>query len=47
MVDSPSLDDQLLSGGLLAERNAGDNAAPLSVSEISGSLKRVVEDRFG
>lgn len=34
-------------GGLLAESGAGDNAAPLSVSEISGSLKRVVEDRFG
>ena len=26
---------------------AGDNAAPLSVSELSASLKRVVEDRFG
>lgn len=34
-------------GGLLAESGAGDNAAPLSVSEISNSLKRVVEDRFG
>ena len=26
---------------------AGDNAAALSVSEISASLKRMVEDRFG
>ncbi|MEP3226107.1 MAG: exodeoxyribonuclease VII large subunit [Parasphingorhabdus sp.] len=42
MNDSLSLDAKLL-----AESGAGDNAAPLSVSEISGSLKRVVEDRFG
>lgn len=47
MNDSSSLDDKLLRGGLLAESGQGDNAAPLSVSEISGSLKRVVEDRFG
>ena len=47
MDDSLSLDEKLLGGGLLAESGAGDNAAPLSVSEISGSLKRVVEDRFG
>lgn len=33
--------------GLLAETRPGDNAAPLTVSEISGSLKRMVEDRFG
>ncbi len=42
MNDSLSLDAKLL-----AESGEGDNAAPLSVSEISGSLKRVVEDRFG
>ncbi|MEP2103338.1 MAG: exodeoxyribonuclease VII large subunit [Parasphingorhabdus sp.] len=42
MDDSLSLDAKLL-----AESGAGDNAAPLSVSEISGTLKRVVEDRFG
>ncbi|QJB69114.1 exodeoxyribonuclease VII large subunit [Parasphingorhabdus halotolerans] len=42
MDDSLSLDAKLL-----AETNQGDNAPPLSVSEISGSLKRVVEDRFG
>lgn len=38
--------------GLVAKDSAGDNApgsnnAPLSVSEISAALKRVVEDRFG
>jgi len=35
------------SGGLLAREKAGDNAAPLSISEISALLKRTVEDRFG
>ena len=35
------------SGGLLATERAGDNAAPLSISEISALLKRTVEDRFG
>ena len=33
--------------GLLAHSAPGDNAAPLSVSEISNRLKRTVEDRFG
>lgn len=42
MDDSLSLDAKLL-----AESGQGDNAPPLSVSEISSSLKRVVEDRFG
>lgn len=42
MNDSLSLDAKLL-----AESGTGDNAPPLSVSEISGALKRVVEDRFG
>ncbi|WP_074206069.1 exodeoxyribonuclease VII large subunit [Parasphingorhabdus marina] len=42
MNDSLSLDAKLL-----AESGSGDNAPPLSVSEISGALKRVVEDRFG
>ncbi|MEJ7926431.1 exodeoxyribonuclease VII large subunit [Sphingobium sp. AN641] len=36
-----------VSGRLLAEERAGDNAPPLSVSELSGLLKRTVEDRFG
>ncbi|GLV23817.1 exodeoxyribonuclease VII large subunit [Sphingobium sp. Cam5-1] len=35
------------SGRLLAEERAGDNAPPLSVSELSAILKRTVEDRFG
>ena len=35
------------SGGLVAKRAPGDNAAPLSISEISALLKRTVEDRFG
>ena len=35
------------SAGLLATERAGDNAAPLSISEISALLKRTVEDRFG
>ncbi len=34
-------------GGLLAKHGAGDNAAPLSVSEISAKLKRSVESQFG
>ena len=32
---------------LVAKRRTGDNAEPLSVSEISQALKRTVEDRFG
>ena len=44
MSDSPKFDT---SGKLLAEARDGDNAQPLSVSEISGSLKKMVEDRFG
>jgi exodeoxyribonuclease VII large subunit len=35
------------SAGLVAKESAGDNAAALSVSEISALLKRTVEDRFG
>ncbi|MBX7501310.1 exodeoxyribonuclease VII large subunit [Qipengyuania sp. YG27] len=34
-------------GGLVAKGRAGDNAEPLSISEISNLLKRTVEDRFG
>ncbi|QPC98754.1 exodeoxyribonuclease VII large subunit [Qipengyuania soli] len=33
--------------GLVAKGRAGDNAEPLSISEISQMLKRTVEDRFG
>tara|TARA_B100000378_G_scaffold149_1_gene279 strand:+ start:132771 stop:134288 length:1518 start_codon:yes stop_codon:yes gene_type:complete len=32
---------------LLARQRPGDNAEPLTVSEISNALKRTVEDRFG
>ncbi len=32
---------------LVAKGRAGDNAEPLTVSEISNALKRTVEDRFG
>jgi exodeoxyribonuclease VII large subunit len=35
------------SAGLVAKETPGDNAAPLTVSEISGRLKRAVEERFG
>jgi len=44
---SPSPLDDDLSAGLVAKDTAGDNAAPLSVSEISALLKRTVEERFG
>ncbi len=47
---SPYSDDAMpdaTAGALVAKDAAGDNAAPLSVSEISAALKRVVEDRFG
>lgn len=40
-------DEAALSGALVAKDTPGDNAAPLSVSEISGRLKRTVEERFG
>jgi len=33
--------------GLVAKGGPGDNAAPLTISEISALLKRTVEDRFG
>ena len=33
--------------GLVARSRPGDNAEPLSVSEIANILKRTVEDRFG
>ena len=32
---------------LLANSRPGDNSEPLSVTDLSRSLKRVVEDRFG
>ncbi|BBD99340.1 exodeoxyribonuclease VII large subunit [Sphingobium amiense] len=44
---SPDDDAYDSSGRLLAEERPGDNAPPLTVSELSASLKRTVEDRFG
>lgn len=45
-MPNPYSDDDN-SGGLVARETAGDNAAPLSITEISNLLKRTVEDRFG
>ena len=44
MANSPPIDE---TGRLLADVRGGDNAPPFSVSELSASLKRTVEDRFG
>lgn len=46
MPSSPYPDDDQ-PAGLVAKEAAGDNAAALSVSEISAALKRAVEDQFG
>ena len=40
-------DDNASDAGLVAKGQAGDNAAPLTITEISNLLKRTVEDRFG
>jgi exodeoxyribonuclease VII large subunit len=40
-------DDDTPAAGLVAKGQPGDNAAPLSITEISNLLKRTVEDRFG
>ncbi|HET7816258.1 MAG TPA: exodeoxyribonuclease VII large subunit [Sphingomicrobium sp.] len=40
-------DDSTAGSGLLAQPQAGDNAPPLSVSELSMSLKRTIETSFG
>jgi exodeoxyribonuclease VII large subunit len=44
--DTPS-DSEESNGGLVAKGVAGDNAAPLTITEISQLLKRTVEDRVG
>ena len=36
-----------MAGGLVAKGSAGDNAAPLTITEISQALKRTVEGAFG
>lgn len=48
-MPGPSTDDDDYpnDGGLVAKGLAGDNAAPLTITEISQLLKRTVEDRFG
>ena len=45
-MSSPFADEEPVAG-LVAKETAGDNAAPLSITEISALLKRTVEDRFG
>ena len=40
-------DGDTAAGALLAASRPGDNAEPLSVTELSAQLKRSVEDRFG
>ncbi len=37
----------MAAGGLVAKGQPGDNAAPLTITEISNLLKRTVEERFG
>lgn len=44
MASPPNFDD---TAGLVAKTAAGDNAQPLTITEISQALKRTVEDRFG
>lgn len=44
---SDSFTDDPYSGRLVAEGREGDNAAPLSVGELSQKLKRMVEGEFG
>ena len=39
--------DNASEAGLVAKGQPGDNAAPLTITEISNLLKRTVEDRFG
>jgi exodeoxyribonuclease VII large subunit len=44
---TPPFSDQEDAAGLVAKVAPGDNAAPLTITEISQRLKRVVEDQFG
>ena len=43
--DSFGDDDDETAGGLVAKGQPGDNAAPLSITEISNLLKRTVDHR--
>ena len=46
-MDSPGIDPDDDASGLLAKVATGDNSPALSVSELSGALKRTVEQAFG
>jgi exodeoxyribonuclease VII large subunit len=46
-MPGPTPEDDEPAAGLVAKGQAGDNAAPLTITEISNLLKRTVEDRFG
>src|SRR6476619_4300701 len=46
-MPAPDFLDDDAAGGLVAKARAGDNAEPLTVSELAGMLKRTVEDQFG
>ncbi|MEM6857180.1 MAG: exodeoxyribonuclease VII large subunit [Pseudomonadota bacterium] len=47
MARAPSSGSNSLDDRLVARSERGDNAEPLSITEISQALKRIVEDRFG
>jgi exodeoxyribonuclease VII large subunit len=47
MARSPSFGPSYSNDKLVAATRAGDNAEPLTITEISQALKRTVEDRFG
>lgn len=46
-MPGPSFTDDNLQSGLVARGTPGDNAEPLSITEISARLKRTVESAFG
>ncbi|MEO0590970.1 MAG: exodeoxyribonuclease VII large subunit [Pseudomonadota bacterium] len=47
MARAPSSGSNSIDDRLVARSGPGDNAEPLSITEISQALKRTVEDRFG
>ena len=46
-MPGPSSSDDAIPAGLVARSAPGDNAEPLTITEISTRLKRTVEDAFG
>ncbi len=46
-MPGPSSSDDAMPAGLVARSTPGDNAEPLTITEISARLKRTVEDGFG